>query len=121
MINTIAWKTYFVFFCFNIVFIPIVYFFFPETNGYKLETLDAMFAEAHAKGQNPVFMEKSYRKTWKEGGERDLEKRVEQVAEDEAVAVAGVKGEEEANNERKEGDGENPPSESDEVQQKEQV
>ncbi|CAK3778436.1 general substrate transporter [Lecanosticta acicola] len=68
MINKIAWKTYFVFFCFNIAFIPVIYFFFPETNGHKLETLDAIFATAHAKGENPVWTERRYRK-----GKEDLD------------------------------------------------
>ena len=62
MINTITWKTYFVFFVCNICFIPIVYFYLPETNGWKLETLDAIFAEAHEKKQNPVFTEMHWRK-----------------------------------------------------------
>lgn len=62
MINTIAWKTYFVFFCFNIAFVPLVYFFLPETNGWKLETLDAIFNEAHKNEQNPVFTEKAWRR-----------------------------------------------------------
>lgn len=39
-----------------------VYFFFPEPNGWKLETLDAIFNEAHKKGENPVFTEKRWRK-----------------------------------------------------------
>lgn len=39
MISTISWRTYFVFSCFKVAFIPLVYFTFPETNGYKLETL----------------------------------------------------------------------------------
>ena len=39
-----------------------MYFFFPETNGWKLETLDAIFAEAHESGQNPVYTEKRWRK-----------------------------------------------------------
>lgn len=66
MINRIQWKTYFVFFCFNIAFIPLVYFFLPETNGWKLETLDAIFNEAHEKKENPVFTEKRWRKKgWK--------------------------------------------------------
>lgn len=66
MINTIAWKTYFVFFCFIVAFIPLVYFFLPETNGWKLETLDAIFAEAHEKKENPVFTERRWRKSgWK--------------------------------------------------------
>lgn len=62
MINRIAWKTYFVFFCFNIAFIPCIYFLFPETNGHKLETLDAIFNEAYEKNENPVFTEKRWRK-----------------------------------------------------------
>ena len=69
MINTISWKTYFVFFCFNAAFVPIVFFFFPETNGYKLERLDAIFAEAHDRGENPVWTERRVRK----GGVLDVE------------------------------------------------
>lgn len=72
MINSISWKTYFVFFCFNLAFIPIIYFYFPETNGHKLEVLDAIFAEAYEKGENPVFTERRHRKG--KGGELpDLE------------------------------------------------
>lgn len=40
MINSIAWNTYFVFMCFNFAFIPVVYYTFVDTNGYKLETMD---------------------------------------------------------------------------------
>lgn len=74
MINTISWQTYFVFMCFNFAFVPLVYFVFPETNGYKLEKLDAIFAEAHDKGENPVFTEKRYRK---KGGTLDVEREME--------------------------------------------
>ncbi|KAI9753060.1 MAG: hypothetical protein M4579_005359 [Chaenotheca gracillima] len=73
MINTIAWKTYFVFMCTNLAFIPMVFFLFPETNGYKLEKLDAIFAEAHEKGENPVWTERRVRK----GETLDVEKRLE--------------------------------------------
>lgn len=62
MINTISWKTYFVFFCFNAAFVPTVFWFFPETNGYKLEKLDAIFAEAYDKSENPVWTERRVRK-----------------------------------------------------------
>lgn len=62
MINTISWKTYFVFFSFNAAFVPIVFWFFPETNGYKLEKLDAIFAEAYEKDENPVWTESRVRK-----------------------------------------------------------
>ena len=79
MINKITWKTYFVFFCFNLCFIPLVrptlfppatarlitlqrYFFFREPNGHKLEVLGAIFTEAHEKGENPAFAEKRWPK-----------------------------------------------------------
>lgn len=38
------------------------YFVFPETNGWKLETLDNIFAEAFENKENPVFTEKRRRK-----------------------------------------------------------
>ncbi|KAK5681959.1 hypothetical protein LTS10_006494 [Elasticomyces elasticus] len=68
-----TWKTYFVFFCFNVAFVPIKWlptlspnarrFLRPRTNGYKLEEPGAIFAEAHAKGKNPVFTERRYRES----------------------------------------------------------
>lgn len=42
---------------------------FPETNGWKLETLDNIFAEAFEKKENPVFTEKRRRK----GNSADVE------------------------------------------------
>ncbi|CZT25677.1 probable sugar transporter STL1 [Ramularia collo-cygni] len=62
MINKIAWKTYFVFMCFNFFHVPVVYWFFPETNGYKLEAMDAIFEKAHETGENPVWTERRVRK-----------------------------------------------------------
>ncbi|KAH0032981.1 general substrate transporter, partial [Aureobasidium melanogenum] len=62
MINSIAWKTYFVFMCFNFAFIPVVYYTFVETNGYKLEAMDEIFHIAHQNGENPVKVEKRVRK-----------------------------------------------------------
>ncbi|KAH9809539.1 general substrate transporter [Teratosphaeria destructans] len=83
MINTISWKTYFVFMCFNIAFVPIVYFTFPETNGYPLEKMDAIFLEAHEKGQNPVWTEKKVR----HGATLD----VEQDADSSSYESKGIK------------------------------
>jgi hypothetical protein len=79
MIKTISWKTFFVFMCFNFAFVPIVYVCFPETNGYKLEKLDAIFAEAYEQKQNPVFTEKRYRK---HGGKLIVEREAERGGED---------------------------------------
>jgi hypothetical protein len=62
MLNSIKWKTWFVFMCFNFAFIPVVYYTFVETNGYKLETMDEIFRIAHKNGENPVKVEKRFRK-----------------------------------------------------------
>jgi MFS family permease len=74
LLNSIQWKTYFVFMCFNFAFIPVVYYTFVETNGYKLETMDEMFHIAHKNGENPVKVEKRFRKDNAEGV-ADSEKR----------------------------------------------
>lgn len=61
MIHALNWKTYLVFMCLNFAFIPVIYFTFVETKGYKLERIDMIFAEAHEKGVNPVHIEKKVR------------------------------------------------------------
>jgi hypothetical protein len=42
-INNIRWRTYIIFAAFNAVFIPTVYFFFPETTNLQLEDVDYLF------------------------------------------------------------------------------
>ena len=42
-IDNIGWQTYIIFAVFNIVFIPTVYFFFPETTNMRLEDVDYLF------------------------------------------------------------------------------
>lgn len=42
-IQNIQWRTFIIFACFCFAWIPIVYFFFPETNGLELEDVDHLF------------------------------------------------------------------------------
>lgn len=42
-IDNIGWRTYIIFAVFNAVFIPTVYFFFPETTSLQLEDVDFLF------------------------------------------------------------------------------
>ena len=42
-IQNISWRTYIIFAAFNAVFIPTVYFFFPETTNLQLEDVDYLF------------------------------------------------------------------------------
>lgn len=47
-INSIHWKFYIIWTIFNFSFIPITYFFYPETSGRRLEDIDALFRENHS-------------------------------------------------------------------------
>ncbi|OAA56243.1 sugar transporter STL1 [Niveomyces insectorum RCEF 264] len=43
-ITNIGWKTYIIFGVLNTVFVPIIYFVFPETKGLELEDMDRLFS-----------------------------------------------------------------------------
>jgi Sugar (and other) transporter len=43
-INNIGWKTYIIFAVLNACWVPIIFFFFPETKGLELEAVDALFS-----------------------------------------------------------------------------
>jgi MFS family permease len=42
-INSIKWKTYIYFAVFNFTFLPLIYFFYPETRNLSLEQVDLLF------------------------------------------------------------------------------
>lgn len=90
MINKISWQTYFVFMCFNYMHVPVVFWFFPETNGYKLEAMDAIFERAHETGQNPVWAERKIRK-----GKEGLDLSGHEHGRDEEEPVGALRGMEE--------------------------
>lgn len=50
IINRLQWKAYLIFMCTNLLFVPIVYFFYPETSNLRLEDIDLVFSQ----GGNPV-------------------------------------------------------------------
>ena len=47
LVNSIGWGTYLFFGVLNAIFIPIIYFFYPETAGRSLEEIDLIFAKGH--------------------------------------------------------------------------
>lgn len=47
MITNIGWGTYLFFAAINACFLPVIYFFYPETAGRSLEEIDIIFAKGH--------------------------------------------------------------------------
>lgn len=43
LINRLDWKTYLIFMCTNLAFVPIIYFMYPETSNMSLEAIDSLF------------------------------------------------------------------------------
>ncbi|ORY68465.1 general substrate transporter [Pseudomassariella vexata] len=50
MVANIGWGTYLFFAVMNATFIPVIYFFYPETANRSLEEIDIIFAAGHEKG-----------------------------------------------------------------------
>lgn len=48
-----AWGAYLFFALMNYLFIPVIFFFYPETAGRTLEEIDIIFAKAHTDGRQP--------------------------------------------------------------------
>ena len=42
-ISNIGWRTYVYFCAFNFAFLPLIYFFYPETRNLSLEQIDKLF------------------------------------------------------------------------------
>jgi hypothetical protein len=63
-INNIGWRTYIIFAVLNALWVPIIFFFFPETKGLELEEVDRLFsgetsyADVLEKGEKEVRVEK---------------------------------------------------------------
>ncbi|KAG0645990.1 Sugar transporter STL1 [Hyphodiscus hymeniophilus] len=47
IINRLQWKAYLIFMCLNFAFVPIIYFFYPETTNLTLEEIDWLFTQGH--------------------------------------------------------------------------
>jgi sugar porter (SP) family MFS transporter len=54
MIDSIDWRTYLFFAIMNAVFIPPMYFFYPETAGRSLEEIDLIFAKGYCENMSYV-------------------------------------------------------------------
>ncbi|KAG5912819.1 hypothetical protein E4U42_001797 [Claviceps africana] len=50
-IENIGWRTYIIFAILNATWVPVIYFFFPETKGLELEDVDDLFAVYDEQGR----------------------------------------------------------------------
>lgn len=50
-IDNIGWRTYIIFAAFNLAFVPMIYFLYPETAGFSLEAVDLAFMD---RSKSPV-------------------------------------------------------------------
>lgn len=48
-IANIGWRYYIIYAIFNACFVPVMYFFYPETKGLELEDVDRLFAYGNVK------------------------------------------------------------------------
>lgn len=54
MVDHIGWGTYLFFAAWNAIFIPFIWFFYPETSGRSLEEIDLIFAKGYLEDMNYV-------------------------------------------------------------------
>ncbi|KAJ0162902.1 Sugar transporter STL1 [Colletotrichum tanaceti] len=66
IIHRLQWKAYLIFVVTNFVFVPVIYFFYPETSNFGLEEIDEFFTS----GGNPVKVAKEMAKAMKAGVDR---------------------------------------------------
>ncbi|KAH6874679.1 general substrate transporter [Thelonectria olida] len=85
IINRLEWKAYLIFMATNLVFVPIIYFLFPETSNLALEEVDYIFTE----NENPVVVARRIQKELATHGRLDVESRTQEKG------LGGLAGDEE--------------------------
>ncbi|GIC92808.1 uncharacterized protein Aud_009281 [Aspergillus udagawae] len=68
VINRLVWRAYLISMVTNFQFVPVIYYFFPETSNFTREVVDQFFAS----GENPVAVARCMTKEMKEGGYRHM-------------------------------------------------
>jgi hypothetical protein len=96
LINNIKWKAYLIFMATNFMFIPLVYFCYPETSNLTLEEIDWLFLEKDAVKASLVVSKRG----WGEEGAWARHRAVDQAI-NEAIKtedVSDVEHHDESNN-----------------------
>ncbi|KAJ5102490.1 hypothetical protein N7532_003019 [Penicillium argentinense] len=77
-IDNIGWRTYIIFAVFNLAFVPMIYFLYPETAGFSLEAVDLTFMD---RTKSPVKKADELWKSIRRGQQVTLTEEVDQKAE----------------------------------------
>ena len=84
----IGWRTYIIFAVCNLAFVPMVYFLFPETAGFTLESIDLCFMD---KSVSPVKKANELWRSMKNGEDIALEQAFSKEGEEDHVTKLGAK------------------------------
>lgn len=87
LINRLGWKTYLIFMSLAFSFVPVIYFFYPETSNISLEDIDRIFikdgenlsSDNVSERSSTVAENESVRHVGYEQTEKVAEKQVEDV------------------------------------------
>lgn len=85
-IQSLQWKFYIIWTIFNFSFVPIVYFFYPETAGRSLEDIDRVFSG----GETPLFIFRDKEAIAEKRPERFIQLEREEVRRHSSVVPAHV-------------------------------
>lgn len=92
LLNRLAWKGYLIFMAMNFLFVPLVYFCYPETANLTLEEIDYIFED---KTKNSVKWSIEMRKQKLQGGRSHSFVDIGGVERRRSNAGAGVQGDDE--------------------------
>lgn len=81
-IENIGWQTYIIFAAFNLAFVPMIYFLYPETAGFSLEAVDLTFMDPNT---SPVRKADELWKLIRQGHDVTLTSQANQKNEDDPV------------------------------------
>lgn len=84
IINRLQWKAYLIFMATNLSFVPIFYFFYPETSNLRLEDIDQIFSQ----GGNPVSVAREMSKNALRGNDVEHESAMEKNTVETAERVS---------------------------------
>ncbi|BFZ60024.1 sugar transporter-like protein [Saitoella coloradoensis] len=77
MVASIGWGTYLFFAVMNALFIPVIYFYYPETKGRSLEEIDLLFAKGYLNGGGMQYVTVS--KTMPRLTEGEVERQIAEI------------------------------------------